>query len=589
MERKDVQEQYKWKISDVFESDEKWEEAFSALEKRKDLTKYRGTLNSAENLLAYFKAEEEITIKALRVYLYAFMKYDEDVRQTKYNSYVARIMSFLTKLDAETSFVVPELTALPEKTLDSFIKDPRLKDYDYVLTRLKAKKKYILSDKEEKLLAQTGEAMSAAGDVYTMLNNAELNLPEIEFEGKKVQLSHGLFSVIMSGKDREKRKEAYHLYYSAFRKIINTLATTYYANVKVNMFHKDVRGYDSCLQMALFDEDVDRSVYDNLVKVVNAHTPLMHRYMEVRKKVMGLDEMYMYDIYPALVEDAELKLSYEEAYELVLKGLSPLGEEYIELLKKGRDERWIDVCETDGKRSGAYSIGIYGNHPFVLLNYQPTTHDVFTIAHEMGHSLHSYFSNKNQPFPKADYKIFVAEVASTVNEVLLLKYLLKTTEDKKLRKYLLNYFMDMIRTTLFRQTQFAEFEEKAHAMAERGEPLNKDNLSALYKQLNETYYGGAVIHDDDIAIEWARVPHFYRCFYVYKYATGITAAICIANRIMKEGKTAVEEYFKFLSGGCSTDPVSLLKIAGADLTKEETFLAAMDEFESTLKEFEKLS
>ena len=589
MERNEVQEQYKWKIQDVFESDEKWEAAFAALEQREDLTKFRGTLGTAEGLLAYFKAEEEITVKALRVYLYAFMKHDEDVRQTKYNSYVSRVMSFLTKLDAETSFAVPELTALPDEVLEGYIKDPKLKDYDYVLRRLKARKKHILSDKEEKILAQTGEAMSAAGDVFTMLNNAEIDLPEIEYEGEKVKLSHGLFSLIMSGKDREKRKEAYHLYYGAYRKIINTLATTYYANVKTDIFYKTVRGYDSCLQMALFEEDVDRSVYDNLIKAVNEHTPLMHKYIELRKKVFGYDKLYMYDIHPALVEDAELKLTYEEAYELVLKGLSPLGEEYIGLLKKGRDERWIDVCETEGKRSGAYSIGIFGNHPFVLLNYQQTTHDVFTIAHEMGHSLHSYFSNKNQPFVKADYKIFVAEVASTVNEVLLLKYLLKTTEDKKLRKYLLNYFMDMIRTTLFRQTQFAEFEEKAHAMAERGEPLNKDNLSALYQKLNETYYGNAIVHDEDIAIEWARIPHFYRNFYVYKYATGITAAICIANKIMKEGKTAVDNYFKFLSGGCSTDPVSLLKIAGADLTKEETFLAAMDEFENALNEFEKIS
>lgn len=588
MERKDVQQQYKWQISDVFESDEKWEEAFAALESKIDFAKYQGTLNSVEGLLAYFKAEEELSIQALRVYLYAFMKHDEDVRRTKYNSYMARVMSFFTHLDAETSFAVPEMTALSDETLKGFIQDERLKDYDYMLGRLIARKKYILSEKEERILAQTGEALSTAHDVFTMLDNAELNLPEIEFGGKKVQLSHGLYSVIMNGADREKRKEAYELYYSAFHKIINTLATTYYANVKKNMFYKNVRGYDSCMQMALFEEDVDRSVYENLVKAVNDHTPVMHKYMELRKKIFGYDIMYMYDIYPSLVENADLKLTYEEAYELILKGLAPLGEEYNALLRKGRDERWIDVCETDGKRSGAYSIGIYGNHPFVLLNYQQTTHDVFTIAHEMGHSIHSYFSNKYQPFVKSDYKIFVAEVASTVNEVLLLKYLLKTTEDPKLKKFLLNYFMDMIRTTLFRQTQFAEFEEKAHAMAENGEPLNKDNLSALYKKLNETYYGDAVVHDDNIAIEWARIPHFYRSFYVYKYATGITAAICIANKIMKEGEPAVKEYFKFLSGGCSTDPVSLLKIAGADLTKEETFLAAMDEFKSALAEFEKL-
>ena len=508
---------------------------------------------------------------------------------TKYNSYLARVMNFFTRLDEATAFVTPELTELPDEVLDRFIADPRLKDRDYMLSRIKAQKEHILSEKEERILAQTGEPLSCAGDVFEMLDNAELNLPEIEYEGKRVQLSHGLYSVIVNGKDREKRREAYQLYYSAYRKIINTLATTYFGNVKRNMFYQRVRGYNSCLEMALFEEDVDRRVYDNLLKVVGDYTPVMHRYIALRKERMGLDTMYMYDIYPSLVEDAELKLSYEEAYDLVLKGLAPLGEEYNALLRRGRDERWIDVCESEGKRSGAYSIGIYGNHPFVLLNYQKTTHDLFTIAHEMGHSIHSYFSNSRQPYAKSDYKIFVAEVASTVNEVLLLKYLLKTTQDAQLKKYLLNYFMDMIRTTLFRQTQFAEFEEKAHAMAENGEPLNKDNLSALYRQLNEKYYGPAVVHDSNIAIEWARIPHFYRPFYVYKYSTGITAAICIANKILTEGKPAVENYFKFLSGGCSTDPVSLLKIAGADLTKEETFLAAMREFEETLDEFEKLN
>lgn len=589
MERNQVEEQYKWKVSDVFASDEEWEKAYGALEGKVDFEKYRGTLSSAENLLAYFKAEDALSIEALRVYLYAFLKHDEDVRESKYNGYLAKVMSFFTKFSAATSFAVPEITSLSDETLSALAKDERLKDYDYVLSRLIARKKYTLSAKEELILAQTGEPLSAAGDVFEMLDNAELNLPEIEFEGKKQTLSHGLYSVIMNGRDREKRKEAFALYYGAYRKIINTLATTYFGNVKKDIFYKNVRGYASCLDMAMFEEDVDRSVYENLVKAVNDGAPTMHRYMALRKKTLGYDEMHMYDIYPSLVEDADLKLTYEEAYELVLKGLAPLGEEYIALLKKGRDERWIDVCETEGKRSGAYSIGIYGTHPFVLLNYQPTTHDVFTIAHEMGHSLHSYYSNLNQPFAKSDYKIFVAEVASTVNEVLLLKYLLKTSEDVKLKKYLLNYFIDMIRTTLFRQTQFAEFEERAHAMAEAGEPLNKDNLTELYYGLNKKYYGDDVLHDEDIGIEWARIPHFYRSFYVYKYATGITAAIAIANKILSEGESAVRNYRKFLSGGCSSDPVSLLKIAGADLTRPETFDAAMQEFESALAEFEKLS
>ena len=589
MQRKDVREVYKWKLSDIFSSDEEWEKAYASLEAGNDFSKYRGTLGTAEGLLAFLKAEEEVSRRALRVFLYAHLKRDQDVRETKYGSYVAKITSFFTRFESETAFSTPELTALADDVLDGYLADPRLKDYDYMLSRIKASKKYTLSEREEIILAQAGEPLSTASLAFMMLDNAELNLPEIEYEGKKTPLSHGLYSVIMNGKDRAKRKEAYELYYSAYRKILGTIATTYYGNVQKDIFYQRVRGYDSCLQMALFEEDVDESVYRTLVKSVREATPLMHHYIALRKKIMGYDKAYMYDIYPSLVEDAELKLSYEDAYDLCIKGLAPLGKEYIELFKKGRDEGWIDVMETEGKRSGAYSSGVYGIHPFVLLNYQKTTHDVFTIAHEMGHSLHSYYSNKNQPFAKADYKIFVAEVASTVNEVLLLKYLLKTTEDAKLKKYLLNYFLDMIRTTLFRQTQFAEFEERAHAMAEAGEPLNQDNLSRLYLDLNRAYYGDAVEHDENIAIEWARIPHFYTSFYVYKYATGITAAICIANRILNEGERAVSDYIRFLSGGCSTDPVSLLKIAGADLTSEEPFKAAMAEFAAALEEFEKLS
>lgn len=588
MERKEVETQYRWKTEDIFGSDEAWEAAFAALETLPDVSSFRGNLNTAENVAAYFALTDAYEVKLMRVYLYAFLKHDEDVRVTKYNAYVAKVMSLFTRYGAETSFAVPELTALPEETLAAIAADERLKDYDYSLKRLIARKKYVLSEKEELILAQTSEPLSVAGDVFDMLDDAELNLPYMVYQGKRVRLSHGLYSVIMSGSDREARAKAFKKYYSAYEKIINTLATTYYGNVKKDIFYKNVRGYESCLQAAIFEEDVSRDVYDNLVSAVDTYAPVMHRYMEVRKKTLGLDEMHMYDLYIPLVEDAELRLSFEDAFELVLKGLSPLGEEYNALLRKGRDERWIDVCETEGKRGGAYSIGIYGNHPYVLLNYQQTTHDVFTIAHEMGHALHSYFSNANQPYAKADYKIFVAEVASTVNEVLLLKYLLHTTEDKKLKKYLLNYFMDMIRTTLFRQTQFACFEQEAHAMAERGEPLNKDNLSALYYSLNKKYYGDALTHDKQIAIEWARIPHFYRSFYVYKYATGITAAIAIAGKILSEGKPAVERYFEFLKGGCSTDPVSLLKGAGADLTDKETFASAMREFEAALEEFESL-
>ncbi len=586
MKRNEIDEKYLWKTSDLFESDEEWEKAFSKLTNPQFAKKYKGTLNRAENILHYFRAEEEYETALLKVYLYAHMKHDEDVSDSKYSSALQRVMQLFTRLGSETAFAIPEISSLKEEYLTAFAKDKSLSDYDYFFLRLLKKKKHILSEKEERILAEVQEPLSTAYDTFEMLDNAEVDFPEIEYEGKKQRLSHGLYSVILNGGDRKKRKEAFEKYYSAYRKIVGTLATTYYGNVKQDIFFKNVRGFNSSLEMALFEEDVDASVYQNLVNCVNDASPVMHRYMALRKKMMGLDEMHMYDIYPPLVENADMRLTYEEAYETVLKGLAPLGEEYNALLKKGRDERWIDVYETPGKKSGAYSTGVYGVHPFVLLNYQKTTHDVFTIAHEMGHSMHTYFSNRTQPYAKADYKIFVAEVASTVNEVLLLKYLLNTTTDKNLEKYLVSYFLEMIRTTLFRQTQFAEFEEKAHAMAEKGEPLNKDNLSELYYGLNRKYYGDALYHDKEIEIEWARIPHFYRSFYVYKYATGITAAVAIANKILSEGEPAVKKYFEFLSGGSKTDPVSLLKIAGADLTKKETFASVMKEFEETLKKLE---
>ena len=586
MQRNEIDKKYLWNTADIFESEEAWEKAFSALENPQFAKKYKGTLNRAENILSYFRAEEEYEIALMRVYLYAHMKHDEDVSNSKYSSALQKVIQLFTRLGSETAFVIPEISSLQEEYLVAFSKDKSLADYDYFFKRLVEKKKHVLSEKEERILAEVQEPLSTAFEVFEMLDNAEVDFPEIEYEGKTQRISHGLYSVILNGGDREKRREVFEKYYSAYRKIVGTLAATYYGNVKQDIFMKNMRGFKTSLEMALFEEDVDASVYKNLVNCVNDATPVMHRYMALRKKMMGLDEMHIYDIFPPLVENADLRLSYEDAYETVIKGLAPLGSEYSELLKKGRDERWIDVYETPGKKSGAYSTSVFGVHPFVLLNYQKTTHDVFTIAHEMGHSIHSYFSQREQPYAKSDYKIFVAEVASTVNEVLLLKYLLNTTKDKTLEKYLVSYFLEMIRTTLFRQTQFAEFEETAHAMAEKGEPLNKDNLSELYYGLNKKYYGDALFHDKDIEIEWARIPHFYNSFYVYKYATGITAAVAIADKILKEGEPAVKKYFEFLSGGSKTDPVSLLKIAGADLTAKETFASVMREFEEYLNKLE---
>ena len=392
----------------------------------------------------------------------------------------------------------------------------------------------------------------------------------------------------LRGGSRQARKTCFKAYYGAYRSLLNVITAAYAGNVKKDIFYKTARGYESCLAMALSGEDVPPVVYENLIASVHGALPVLHRYISLRGEVLGLDRQHMYDIYAPLVEEADIRLSYDESYEEVVKGLAPLGEEYGRLLRRAHDERWIDVYENTGKRSGAYSTGVYDTHPYVLLNYQPTTGELFTVAHEMGHSIHTYKSNAAQPYAKSSYTIFLAEIASTVNEVLLLKHLYAGTQDKKLKKFLLNYYMDMFRTTLFRQTQFAEFEEIAHKKAESGEPLTRENLSEAYYGLNKAYYGDGIVHDKEIAIEWARIPHFYRSFYVYKYATGIVSAVSIACAILEEGEPAVRRYFRFLESGGKTCPVDILKEAGVDLTSRAPFERAMREFADTLREFEEL-
>lgn len=591
MERKDVEQKYTWDLTGIFPSDEAWEAEFAALDqeiKAWNIADYQGKLGEKKALKELLETRDAYFRRAEKLYVYASMRHDEDIRVSTYNSYVAKMGSMISGFMAAMAFVEPELTALPEETLQGFIADPDFVDYDYTLRTLAASKAHVLGEGEEKILALASDVMGGFHSVFSMLDNADLNLPKAKFNGEEVQMSHGMYGVVLHSGSREDRETWFKTYYQSYIKLINTITQAYYHNVKKDIFYKTARNYNSCLEMALDGEDVSPTVYNNLVEAVHGALPTMHRYVSLRKKLLGLDEQHMYDIYMPLVENADIKVSFEEAYELVVKGLAPLGEDYQNLLRKGRDERWIDVYETEGKRSGAYSTGVYDTHPYVLLNYQPTTHDVFTIAHEMGHSLHTYKSCAEQAYPKSQYTIFLAEIASTVNEVLLLKYLYKSTEDTQLKKFLLNYYIDMIRTTLFRQTQFAEFEQIAHAKAEAGEPLTKENLCAAYYQLNKDYYGEGITHDEEISYEWARIPHFYRSFYVYKYATGIISAMSIARRILTEGEPAVKDYFEFLSGGNCTDPVSILKKAGVDLTKKDAFETAMQEFEDTLAEFEKL-
>lgn len=579
---------YVWATEDIYKSTEDWEKEFKEVSSALDFSEFKGKLGKAESFLACMKKEEILGRKVEKLSVYAMMKHDENTKDSVADALLSRVTSLSALFGEKTAFILPELTALPESVLEDYIKNPILSDYDYSLKNVLSEKAHVLTENEEKLLSMCGETLSSFRDIFTKTDNADLPLTPVEHNGEKIPLSHGSYGVIMRSPDRALREKTFKQYYGAYISLINVISATYYGSVKKDVFVARAKKYSSSLEMALSREDVDKEVYYNLIRSVEKGLKYLHDYMAVKKKELNLSEMHMYDVYVPSVENAEIELEYEDAYSLVIKGLAVLGEEYGALLEKARSERWLSVYETEGKRSGAYSAAVYDTHPYVLLNYQKTTHDVFTIAHEMGHSIHSYYSNKNQPYAKADYKIFVAEVASTVNEVLLLKYLLKEEKDVKLRKYLLSYLMEMLRTTLFRQTQFAEFEEYSHSSVERGEPLTKDGMCAEYLRLNKKYYGEAVISDEEIKYEWARIPHFYRAFYVYKYATGIISALAIAERITKEGKTAVEDYFKFLSSGDSAGPIELLKIAGVDLTAKKTFDAAFEAFGAALEEYRKL-
>ena len=592
MERKDIAENLKWKTSDIFASDEEWEKEFQDFEAtygNYDVSVFDGKLADKKTLLDCLTLADDVSRKIEKLYIYAHLRHDQDVRVSFYTSATSRVGALASRVFAQFSFIEPQLTELPESVLNAFIADPDFKDYDYRLKKVAQSKAHVLSAAEEKLLTLGGDVMGGFQDVFMMLDNANLNLPKAKFNGEEVQMSHGMYGMVLHSKNREDRKEWFEKYYEAYIKLIDAITQAYYGNVKKNVFYKTVRKYDSCLAMALDGEDVSPKVYNNLIEATHAALPAMHEYISLRKSVLGLEEQHMYDIYAPIVADAELSMPFDEAYELVIKGLAPLGKDYQELLRKGKESRWIDVCENEGKRSGAYSSSVYdAPHPFVLLNYQPTMTDVFTVAHEMGHALHSYKSSETQPYAKANYTIFLAEIASTVNEVLLLKYLYKESKDVEFKKYLLTYYMDMIRATLFRQTQFAEFEQLAHEKAEAGEALTKESLCQLYYGLNKQYYGEGIVHDEQIAYEWARIPHFYNAFYVYKYATGIISAISIVKRILTEGESAVEDYFRFLSAGGSDDPVSILQKAGVDLTTKAPFEAAMQEFKNTLDEFKQL-
>ncbi len=587
--RNEIPEQYKWNLADIFSTVEDWERCFEDISKRDvEITSYQGKLGDKATLLEFLKLNDQIDMQVEKLYCYAFMNYNEDAQDGARQSRYSRVYGLLTKLSAASSFVSPELSSLPDEYLSDCIADPAFSDYDVRLNNVLRGKAHILSAAEESLMANIGSFDGQFHEIFNRMDSGDIKFRKIKVDGKMVQLGHGTYSMCLQHKDQKVRKKAFETYYKSYIEVINTLSGLYEGSVKSDWFGAKARHFDSTMEQALFYENVDKAVYDNLIKCMHTSFEPLHRYIGLRKKVLGVKTLNMYDLYTPMFEDVDISCEYEEACDLVLKGLEPLGEDYLSVVREAFASRWIDVHETPTKRSGAYSMGVYGVHPYMLLNYQKTTHDIFTIAHEMGHSMHTYYSQKTQPYAKEGYKIFVAEVASTCNEVLLLKYLLKTTTDEKVKKYLLQYYLDMLRTTMYRQAMFAEFEQISHDLVEKGMPLTADVMCQKYLELNKMYYGEHVHHNKEIAYEWARIPHFYRAFYVYKYATGIISAVCIAEKILNEGESALANYKKFLGLGGSMDPVSELKVAGVDLTSEEPFQIVTKSFEDTLAQLEEL-
>lgn len=587
--RSDIPVKYTWNLGDIFATVQDWENCLAKVSvDYKKLVEYKGKLGNKEDLLAFVKLSDQIDQQVEKLYCYAFMNYNEDSQDPERQARFSRVYSFLTVYSADLSFVSSELSSLDDDLLQSFIADKDFADYDVSLRHILKGKAHILSEAEEKLLANVGAFSGQFQEVFNRLDSGDLKFDTITVDGEPVQLGHGTYSMLLQHKDQAVRKLAFETYYKSYIEKINTIAGLYEGSVKSDWFYTQAKKFNSCMEKALFSEEVDKEVYDNLIKCLHDNFEPMHRYIALRKKLMGVETLNMYDLYVSIFDDVDISCEYEQACELVKKGLAPLGQDYLDVVQQAFDNRWIDVHETPTKRTGAYSMGVPGVHPYMLLNYQKTTHDIFTIAHEMGHSMHSYYSEKAQPFSKANYKIFVAEVASTCNEVLLLKYLLATEKDVNVQKYLLQYYLDMLRTTMYRQAMFAEFEQISHDMVEKGQPLTADVMNQKYLQLNKMYYGDAVNHNDEIKYEWARIPHFYRAFYVYKYSTGIISAVCIAEKILAEGESAVANYKKFLSLGGSMDPVAELKVAGVDLTTNEPFDIVAKSFADTLAKLEEL-
>lgn len=590
--RNEVDKKFKWAIEDLYPTDDMWEKEYNELkEKLPKISEYRDRLSeSAHTLLSFLELSNQLSIMMERVYVYANQKYHEDTANPVYQDLADKAGVLVVQLESAASFATPEILSIPEETIERFkLEEEELRVYDFYLKNILRQKPHILTAMMEELLADAGEMASSPDNIYSKFNNADIKFPEIEDEkGNMVRITHGRFIQFLESQDRRVREDAFKGVYKTYDDFKNTLAATYSSNLKQELFYTKARNYNSNLEKALNNSNIPVDVYTNLINAVHDNFGLMHRYVRLRKKLLGLDELHMYDLYTPLVQDVDMKIPFEEAKKIVAEGLMPLGEDYQSILQEGYNNRWIDIYENENKRSGAYSWGAYGTHPYVLLNYNDTLDNVFTLAHEMGHAIHSYYSDKVQPYVYAAYKIFVAEVASTCNESLLIDYMLKKTEDKLQKAYLINHFLDKFKGTLYRQTMFAEFEMITHKMVEEGQSLTADTLCKIYHDLNVAYYGDDIVIDPEIDMEWARIPHFYTAFYVYQYATGYSAAIALSRRILQEGKPAVDDYIRFLSGGSSDYPIELLKKAGVDMSTKDPVNQALKLFEELLDQMEEL-
>ena len=590
-ERSEIPVESQWALEDLYANDALWQDDLKKLsEGSGKLASFAGKIStSAKELLAFLRLGDETSELLDRLANYAMRRGDQDKRNSYYQGMVGQLMKELVAMDEKLSFQTPELMSISDETMEQFYRDePGLELYRRHLEKIRRRKDHVLSACEEKLLAGAGEMAQTPQDTFSMFSNADIKFESAEdSKGEKHTISQGTYISCLESADRTLRKNAYENYYAAYENYRNTCAACLNGQVKQLQFFANARKYPSSLDASLDATEVPTSVYHNLIETVHQNMDKMHRYVRLRKKLLGLDELHMYDMYTPLVADADAHIEFEDAKKTVLEALSCMGEDYCKILKEGFDNRWIDVYENVGKRSGAYSAGT-PVHPFVLLNYTGTLDSQFTLAHEMGHALHSYLSTKTQPQVYSDYVIFVAEVASTCNEALLMEHLLGKTTDKKQRAYLINHFLDQFKGTLYRQTMFAEFELRIAELNQQGTPLTADVLCDEYRKLNTLYYGADVVQDDQIALEWARIPHFYYNYYVFQYATGYAAAIALSRKILAEGKPAVERYLGFLSGGCSKTPIDLLKGAGVDMTTAEPVNTALSLFGKLLDEMEEL-